>query len=363
MSRLPFGGIIKLMQNRNRFSLVTVGGSVTTGSTPLIDLLREYRELKVVDGEFRPGKYVYQLAANIHYGEKTGSAAMEELKRNTVNYGERASLPLAVYYKILMRLPRPALNMVKGHVSDLSRLMMSRRGYEDRVPGYTQAAEHLFDRLADLDQRMDKLSRVQRMAALTECLEQFFDTVSASFIDESTGQIPVFDQMINPNKLFSEPGGLILAKLLPTSAIIVVSRDVRDQYCDMIRKGKKGYHLMDPVERVDRYIHEYSRRYTEMHRHLETLPGNVLHVRFEDLIFHYQDTKKKVENFLDVSDHHTPGKYFDPSIAARNTQLFRNFGYREEISKIEQSMDRWLYPFDSVMEKTEVTGPIRVGQP
>lgn len=345
-----------------KINFVTVGGSVTTGSTPLIDLLREYRELKVVDGEFRPGKHVYRLAANIHNGKKTGAAAIGEMKRNTVNYGDRATLPLALYYKILIRLPGPAANILKGHVSELSRLMMSRRGYENRVPGYKVITENLFDQLADLDRRMDNLSREQRMSELTEHLERFYDTVSASFVGGSTGLIPVFDQMINPNKLFSEPGDMVLARLLPNTAIIVVTRDVRDQYCDMIRRGKKRYHLMDSEERVDRYINEYSRRYSEMHRHLEDLPDNVMHVRFENLIFHYEATKKSIENFLGLSDHHTPGKYFNPSIAARNTQLFRSFGNREEISKIGKIMDRWLYPFDSVTDKTEVPGPIRVGE-
>ncbi len=276
---------------------------------------------------------------------------MEKLKRKTVNYGDRPALPLALYYKILIRLPGPAATMVKRHVSNLSRSMMSRRGYDDRVSGYKQAVEQLFDRLADLDQQMDNLSRGQRVEALTECLEQFFKTVSASFVDPNGAQIPVFDQMINPNKLFSKPGEMILARLLPTAAIIVVSRDVRDQYCDMIRKGKKGYHLLDPEERVDRYVHEYSRRYEDMHRQLQHLPENVLHVRFEDLILHYQDTKKIVEDFLGINDHLSPRRHFDPLVAAKNMQLFRDFGNREEIAKIEQHMGQWFYPFESMPER------------
>jgi len=346
----------------NRFRFVTVGGSVSTGSTPLIDMLREYTELKVVEGEFRPGDYLYELAANFYKGLRVNTATFNELKQHAVNYGDRPTLPLSVYYKILIRLPGPVVNMLNRHVSDMSRLMFAKRGYEKRVPGYKAATGMLFERLADLDSRLDKLSREQRTTVLTECLEQFFDMVSTSYVNKNTGQIPVFDQMVNPNKLFSKPGEMIMARLLPTVAIIVVTRDVRDQYCDMIRKGKKRYHQLEPAERVDRYINEYNRRYGDMHRQLKDLPENVLHVRFEDLIFHYQDTKKRVEEFLGIQEHRSPRKHFDPLFAAKNTMLYRKHENREEIAKIEQSMGQWLYPFESVTVKSEVPGTVRIGE-
>ncbi len=329
----------------NKFTFVTVGGSVSTGSTPLIDLLREYKELKVVDGEFRPGKHMFRMAANISKGIKTDAATFTVLKRNTMNYGYNVPLLVSIYYRILIRLPGPVLNLLNKHAKEMSRKLMAKRGYEKKMPGYKNATRILFDQLADLDARLDTMSREQRMAELAGCLEQFLHSVAASVRRDIPGILPVFDQMINPNKLFSEPGEMTMAKLLPSTAIIVVSRDVRDQYCDMIRKGKKGYHLMDTAERVDRYIHEYSRRYDEMHRLLEDLPANVLHVRFEDLIFHYRPTKKKVEDFLGIREHRHPKKYFDPKVAAGSTGLYRKHENRTEIQTLEQCMHRWLYPF------------------
>ena len=343
---------IEMIENGiKKFIMITVGGSVSTGSTPLIDLLREYDGLKVVDGEFRPGKFAYQLADQIRKGEVTDEKTIRIQRKSTLEYGRKSPLLHDLYFKMLVRLPKPMARRWFGHITSVTRRRLAHRGYEERVPGYGRATGILFDRLAALNRQMATQSDSERLAGLSQCLEEYFHSVSSSFVRESHGQIPVFDQMINPNKLFSEPGDMVLARLLPSAAIIVVSRDVRDQYCDMIRKGKKRYHLLDPEERVDRYIHEYSRRYEDMHRQLQHLPENVLHVRFEDLIFHYQDTKQRVEDFLGIKEHLRPRRHFDPLVAAQNTQLFRDFGNREEIAKIEQYMGQWIYPFESEQER------------
>ena len=74
----------------------------------------------------------------------------------------------------------------------------------------------------------------------------------------------------------------------------------------------------------------------------------VLHVRFEDLIYEYEETVKKIETFTGYSDHILKRKFFDPDVSINNTQIFNNPSYKSDIElirKIEVALPEYLYDF------------------
>jgi len=332
------------------YHFITVGGSVSTGSTPLIDMLREYDETKVVNGEFRPGKYIFQIAADLLLGNQINMSKFKSYKELTLHYGRDNPRLFKLIFSLLIRIPKNAREILPYKVQYLHRNNRKFRGYEKRIPAFSKITERLFDDLEEINHHVHSMDIRERINKLNIIMERFFLSVCDSFVRDNPDKTPVFDQMINPNKLFSEPGEPVLAKLLSSAAIIVVSRDVRDQYCDMIRKGKKEYHLMDPKERVNRYITEYKKRYSDMQKKLKELPENILHVQFEDLIFNYNNKKKEIEKFLGIKSHIKPRQYFDPEKAAKNTCIFRHHDELDEIKLIERNMEKWLYDFEYMNE-------------
>ena len=74
----------------------------------------------------------------------------------------------------------------------------------------------------------------------------------------------------------------------------------------------------------------------------------VLCVHFEDLVYKYDETIKRIEDFIGVSseDHKEIRQHFDPSKSIHNTQLFKRDEFKNEsVSMIERELKDYLYPY------------------
>ena len=70
-------------------------------------------------------------------------------------------------------------------------------------------------------------------------------------------------------------------------------------------------------------------------------------VYFEDLIYCYEDSIKKIEEFLNLGEHIREKQIFDPEKSINNTQLIRLHPEdKNEINKIEKELKEFLYPFE-----------------
>lgn len=127
---------------------------------------------------------------------------------------------------------------------------------------------------------------------------------------------------------------------------IIVERDPRDVY--ILNKyiwPQKELTVPFPVN-----PYEFARFYRQM-RELETLTDSskILRVRFEDLIYDYSNSVKRISDFLEFSEeeHIYPKTRFNPEKSIKNTQLFRDKRYEEEIKIIEDCLNDtpYLYNF------------------
>ena len=121
---------------------------------------------------------------------------------------------------------------------------------------------------------------------------------------------------------------------------IVVDRDPRDIYIlGKIRHENSCY----PVDDVKKYVTWYKKC------HKEGMPvdtENVLYVQFEDLIFKYDETVNRIENFLGLGEHVDKKKRFKPEISKNNTQLIGRFPQlKEDIRYIVENLPQNLYSF------------------
>lgn len=137
--------------------------------------------------------------------------------------------------------------------------------------------------------------------------------------------------------------------------VVTVERDPRDVF--ILNKyiwGAKNICVPIPTE-VNAFC-EYYRKMRNKER--ITNSKKVLRIRFEDLIYKYDETIEKIEKFMGFkkTDHINPRSRFNPDISIKNTQLFNEKKYTEERKIIEKKLKDYLYDFpyelDNKVEET-----------
>ena len=122
---------------------------------------------------------------------------------------------------------------------------------------------------------------------------------------------------------------------------IIIRRDPRDNFI-LINELKRNPR---PVpHKVEDFIVFYKKTIADT-----ILPNTemMLSLNYEDLIYNYDETVIRVEEFLGLKKHTRPFESFSPKISINNTQLFKLYPeYESAIKKIENSLKEYLYPFE-----------------
>lgn len=131
--------------------------------------------------------------------------------------------------------------------------------------------------------------------------------------------------------------------------VIVVERDPRDVFIlnKYIWQRKQ---LCVPVPlNVDEFC-KYYKRMRESEIRSES--NKVLRIKFEDLIYKYNETLEMILKHLGFTkkDHVNKKSRFNPEISIKNTQLFNNAKYKKEIEIIEKELKEYLYDFPYSLE-------------
>lgn len=177
--------------------------------------------------------------------------------------------------------------------------------------------------------------------------KKFTDSYFELF-DSSESDIKVYDHLIWPQQVDVQ-AECFSDKL----KIIVLDRDPRDVFlCSKYIWCKPPIGRGDPHFPVDPklYADEWRRTIT-----IENKNPNALRIHFEDLIYNYDITIKKIEEFLglDSTMHQSPKSKFDPSKSIENTQLFNLTQWKKEGEEVAELLPDYLYhfPVERVPEK------------
>ncbi len=130
-------------------------------------------------------------------------------------------------------------------------------------------------------------------------------------------------------------------KFYADSYAIVVDKDPRDLY--LAGKFTKDPNFkFSPVDDVDKFIVYY--RTIRKHK---SDNERVLYIHFEDMVYNYDQSIKKIENFLHLYNHTRPKKMFDPARSINNTQLLRLHPEEQaNVDKICKALPEFLYDFE-----------------
>ena len=125
--------------------------------------------------------------------------------------------------------------------------------------------------------------------------------------------------------------------------VIVVDRDPRDVFLLEKYKYRDAFTPFD----VETFCKWYP--LVRKHQSEEVNSENVLFVRFEDFIYKYEETIKKVINFLGIPEENwiKKGEFFKPEISIKNTKQWLSYpDKKDEISVIERELKDYLYPYE-----------------
>lgn len=126
--------------------------------------------------------------------------------------------------------------------------------------------------------------------------------------------------------------------------IISIDRDPRDLFC----LEKYVWHGgVIPVENIEDFCTWF--KITRNHlKNEEDSPEHVLRMKFEDLVYFYEESKERICKFIGLDcEHHTKQfLYFRPNVSVENTRLFNKYPESNaEIRHIEKELHKYCYDF------------------
>ena len=125
--------------------------------------------------------------------------------------------------------------------------------------------------------------------------------------------------------------------------IVIVDRDPRDLFI-LESEAKWG---VIPYKSVEEFCKWY--RITRKHRKTDQNdPSKILYVQFEDMIYHYEETGKKIMNLVGLTEeqHVRPQTCFDPAKSISGTNLVNVYTkYKKQVEYIEKHLPEYLYDY------------------
>ncbi|WP_010262456.1 sulfotransferase domain-containing protein [Treponema primitia] len=332
---------------------IGVCGFISTGSSAVSDLLKEFDENIVLDKlefeiSFIPDG-LEDLAYHLHEGSSkilSSYIAIERFKK-LCDSALLNKLERSTNYKFR--------SLTKKYLEDIIQLeYYGKLGTDYKYPylSKNRVTRKLTNYLVKMVVKLEKRFHKQiyfypaHKIYFSSFPENFYN-ITRKYIDEilvSMGKREnkniVLDQPFagnNPVKSFN---------FFNNPKAIVVDRDPRDHYLfSKVFLRSKGISYV-PTNRVEDYVIYYR----ESRKGMPYLQPNqdILNIRFEDMIYEYDKSIQEIINFLDLKKHSRPKSIFDPLLSISNTQIFKVYSeYRNDIEYIEKELPDYLYPFEN----------------
>lgn len=315
-----------------------------SGGESVIDLLREYDSIKIIGKEFpsnigvqfRPFDGFYDLFRQHKQGIGLTDREFQKIKDKALlsgysNQYSKQNLAIRITNKI-------ARAIIKKNVIPLKK-QAGIKGYGKMFPNYEEATNQFFEEVRAINYKFINGQQVYDYDdKIANAINSYLAVLFASRNLDKNDKVPVLKHLIRPR---TPP----ISNLLPEGKIIIVLRDPRDQFCDIMTEGSAN-RFVNSKKPAETFVRELKSKIYEAEQFFNESHNNVIKIQFEDLIYQYHYTKRKIEEFLGLSSSHSSQlKYFQPEVSMANTQLFKNYENLEELKLIETELFDYLYPF------------------
>lgn len=337
---------------------IAVTGYFGSGSSAVIDLLREYKDSGVVPSIGRTYEHVafyyprglFDLCTLLSNGNTPQGSdmvingfidSMNRLNYNNFDW-------FGSYRKLF---GDGFINLVNQFVSEISEKREGSTSYHvlssrfSPTKALVQQAAHLF-----IKRKFTTVGKIYKSDhkpvyfsmptedVLYSAAKKFTSGYFSLFEDF---QFNIYDHLIWPQQVNAQK------KCFDDNfKVIVVERDPRDVFL-----LSKYYWCKPPVGKGKPHFGEDVNKFVEEWRKtvvLENTNPNALHIHFEDLIYKYDETIKTIEEFIGLSpESHVNAKtYLNPEKSIENTQAFwASENWLPEAQYIEKHLPEYLYVY------------------
>lgn len=341
-------------------TFVDVSGFFSSGSSAMVDLLKEFKGFYESNAEIRFIKDPYGIVqmenAIVNNWEFINSTAaisdFLDLCRKGCRNGKGLFAPAG--FNLKKTISNDFLKITEDYVLELTdytykfdfyHYKFKKNYFKYIIDRYRWAIEYL---------SKGKFKTANRNIAqcyfahpsqerFNEATQRYFCRLFDNHVSEDQERsFIILDQAVSPNNT------QIIHRYFKRAKMIIIDRDPRDMYVDDILWG----------ENLDKnyQTREAAMRYVIRARALRegiVLDDDILYVRFEDLVVNYEDTCMKVLNFLGLEpkDHVNKKKYLKPEVSIKNVGIWRKFygECRDAIDTIYEELPDLCY--DSVLYK------------
>lgn len=338
----------------SNITFVNVAGFFGSGSSAVVDLLKEFKDFYECDAEIRFVKDPYGISqlenALVNQWELVNSAAaiadFRELCRKGCRLGGMNPFAKAgLAYK--KRISPDFMKIVDQYIDKLTiykyqgdfyhfKFKKSHLQYAiDRVRFGIELYSKKKFKTANRKLRPVCFSHPSQKE-FNEATQWFMEELFKKYSSDTTPSYILLDQAVSPNN----PG--VIHRYFKKSKLIIVDRDPRDTF---INEFQWVTYLDNDYNTIEGG-HRYSLRQRALRSGLVE-DDDILYVRFEDLIINYEETKKKIVDFLGISldDHIYPHKFLKPEVSINNIGLWKRFynEFKDTLDTIEKELPDLCY--------------------
>lgn len=337
---------------------VIVCGYVSSGSSAMVDLLKEYRGVADCGTEIRIIKDPYGIidleeALVKNWDLIRSTAAINDFlslcqicSRPGGSGGKKPFSKAGLNYSGLIN--NQFMELTEQYIDSLSEFEYNEEYYYSKFK--KSHFRFVLDRISYGIERktggtLQIVKRDTKQYFAHPAQNEFYDKtreyLSSVFepFKKRGNRILLLDQASNPTN------ALQMKKYFSDVKIIVVDRDIRDMYISSVR-GK-------PVLGEDKQI-ENARNFAriqKVQREESEKDKDILYVKFEDIVYKTKEVQRLVEQFLGIgeSDHEKPHTYFTPEKSVNNTMKWKRYPQLEYVMNyFKEETPELCYPYDSL---------------
>lgn len=338
----------------SNITFINVAGFFGSGSSAVVDLLKEFKDFYECDAEIRfvkdPGGISQMENALVNQWELVNSAAAIADFRDLCKMGCRpgGKNPFAkaglAYSK---RITPDFMDIVDQYIDKLSIYKYQGDFYHFKFKKpFIQYAVDRMRYAIELYSKGKFKTANRNMRPLcfshptqeefNEATQCFFEELFRKYNKDAEHSYILLDQAVSPNN------SSVIHRYFKDSKMIIVDRDPRDTFINEYR----WVCYLDNDYNTEEGGHRYALRQRALRSGLIE-DNDILYIRFEDLIINYEESKKKIADFLGIplENHIYPKRFLKPEISKKNIGLWKSYyiDFKNLIDTIEKELPDLCY--------------------
>ena len=333
-------------------TFVNVSGFCSSGSSAVVDLLKELRGFYVPDAEIRFLRDPYGIS-DLEYSLVTNwdlinsTAAITDFLSIMKKSARPKGLVLPMGFGLKEIITPEILQITVDYINELTEYTYKTDYYHYKFK--KSYIKYQLDRYRWALERLSKgkIKVINRnietcyfshptQEQFNNATKTFFDRLFAKQVDEHHCSHIVLDQAVSVNN------PEVIHKYFNKAKLIIVDRDPRDMYCDDVNWGDQMDDHYETKEAAERYVLR-----AKAQREKIKPDADVMYLKFEDLIINYDETILKIFDFLGIKpeDHNNKGNCLKTEVSIKNIGIWRKFypTCKEAIDVLEKSLPELYY--------------------